>query len=136
MNKVSFSLSSLEDNAKKRPKGYTEHVLSYAEVLGDRVWIDPSDLDYLTKYYNSYNPIEPKLIDKAANLTKALGTWAKSGFKVADKKTIKLRKSACELCKFWKHDGNMGLGKCNHEKCGCTKIKWWLATEKCPAGKW
>ncbi len=136
MNKISFPLIELEAKASQRPKGYLKHVLSYSEVVGGRVWISPSDLDYLTNYYNGHNPVEPKLIDQAANLTKALSKWAKSGFKVANKKTISIRKSNCESCEFWKHNGNMGLGKCNHAECGCTKVKWWLESEKCPVGKW
>ena len=136
MNQISFTYSSLKDKAKERPDGYLEHVLSYADVVAGRVFIDASDLDYLTKYYNGQQLLEPKLIDQAANLTKALSKWAKSGFKVADKDTIEDRKSNCESCEFWKHNGNMGLGKCNHAECGCTKVKWWLATEKCPIDKW
>ncbi len=74
--------------------------------------------------------------DSAAHLAEALGRWAFAGFPVATSKVVDARKAACQKCEFWDGSARLGLGKCNHEKCGCTKLKWWLSTEKCPDGRW
>ena len=136
MTKVSFSTHEFEARCKVRPKGYREHVLQYAQIIGDRVWIEAEDLTFLARYYQDRIPPEPRFIDEAKNMTKALSRWSKSGFKLASNKIIGQRKDFCMKCSFWEHGARLGLGKCNHEKCGCTKIKWWLATESCPIGKW
>jgi len=46
------------------------------------------------------------------------------------------RSDACNACEYWDASARLGLGKCKHKKCGCTKFKRWMATEKCPLGKW
>ncbi len=55
---------------------------------------------------------------------------------LVSKDEIDYRLSVCRSCDLWDENGNVGLGKCNHEKCGCTKLKQGLATEKCPINKW
>jgi hypothetical protein len=46
------------------------------------------------------------------------------------------RSAICEPCEYWDGKARFGFGKCKAPKCGCTKFKRWLATERCkhPAG--
>ena len=46
------------------------------------------------------------------------------------------RLAICRDCEYWSEGGNRGLGECRHEKCGCTRFKHGLATERCPLDKW
>jgi hypothetical protein len=133
---ISFSVDTFESSCKQRPKGYRDHVLSFGKIVDGRVWLKPEDHTYLCNYYRSKEIQEPRITESAKFLTKSLKQWAKAGFPVADKQTVKARKQSCINCGFWNAEARMGLGKCTHQKCGCTKIKWWLATEKCPIGKW
>jgi len=82
----------------------------------------------------------PNLIDQAKNLNKAALRVAKAaltGQRVkVQKEELDYRLSVCRGCHLWDEGGNVGLGKCNHPGCGCTKLKHGLATEKCPLFKW
>jgi hypothetical protein len=71
---------------------------------------------------------KPSFAEKLSNLATALTEWAGAGFPVADAATIDLRRTTCGACAEW-----TGL---TCRRCGCTALKWWLATAKCPAGKW
>lgn len=44
------------------------------------------------------------------------------------------RLAICRTCEWWAESGNLGFGKCR--KCGCTRLKQSLATERCPLAKW
>lgn len=46
------------------------------------------------------------------------------------------RMKICYACENWKEDARLGLGKCNHVKCGCTRLKQRLASQECPDGRW
>ena len=75
-----------------------------------------------------------------ANATKAAARVAsavvrREPVKVPDE-ILAVRQSICEACEYWQPDGNLGLGKCSHKRCGCTKFKLQLATERCPDGLW
>jgi hypothetical protein len=136
MSKVSFPLKSLEQKEKIRPKGYRDHVLKYAKIIGDRVWIEAEDLTYLTHYYDDRTLPEPRMTEKINTFGRAMSKWMDSGFKIADKEEVESRKEICRMCPNWDEGARFGMGKCTHGACGCTKLKWWLATEKCPAGLW
>lgn len=133
---ISFSVEDFEQACEIRPKGYREHVLSYGKIEYDRVWLKPEDYTYLANYYRKEELTEPRFGDTLTNFSKALGRWISAGFPVAPKEIIESRKKACEACPFWDAKTRMGLGKCTHEKCGCTKLKWWLLTETCPDNRW
>lgn len=83
-------------------------------------------------------PSSPKLSspNKLRRLVKELGVWKKAGFPVASKKTRQDRATVCDGCEHWRAAGNGGLGECMAPGCGCTRAKRWLATSKCPLGKW
>jgi len=82
------------------------------------------------------NLAEPALADLATNFTGAVARWAGQGFPTVPAEQYAARAAVCEACEFWDGTARLGLGKCNAPGCGCTKLKRWLTTEKCPLGKW
>ena len=76
----------------------------------------------------------PSGIDMTKNFGSSILAWAVSGFPVVDRQTFTARLANCAACPFWKPRARFTLGKC--EKCGCTKLKHWLATERCPDKRW
>jgi len=79
-------------------------------------------------------PDEPRLLDELASVIMAAAKWSIHGWPVVSTEELTRRKSICSVCPEWDATARAGLGKC--KRCGCTKLKWWLATEKCRAGKW
>lgn len=79
---------------------------------------------------------QPGLALMAGHFVSAVGKSAMSGFKTASKEEVARRAAICATCEYWHNDARLGLGKCMHHKCGCTRLKWRLATESCPLGKW
>ena len=73
---------------------------------------------------------------KLGNLRRALARWNAAGRPMASRATRKARGAICAACEHWRPGGNLGLGECAAPGCGCTRAKWWLATEACPLGKW
>lgn len=133
---ISIALQDFERACGERPAGYREHVLSYAKIAGDRLWLSPEDHTYLANFYRQGAPPEPRWTDNAMNLGRAMTRWISAGFPVADDATIAQRAAACRACPYWDGSARLGLGKCTHAQCGCTRLKWWLQTEKCPDGRW
>ena len=76
----------------------------------------------------------PTVSELARNLTIATAKWVASGFKVTSQTQYAARVAACDACPKWDSSARFGLGKC--QACGCTRFKRWLASEKCPLGKW
>jgi hypothetical protein len=81
-------------------------------------------------------PAEPTLAELAANFTSAVARWIGAGAPVVAEATYHARAAACAACSLWDASARAGLGKCQAPGCGCTKLKRWLATERCPLGKW
>jgi hypothetical protein len=81
-------------------------------------------------------PEEPTALEMAQNFGGAMLRWARAGFRTASAETAAARAAICADCEFWAKDARFGLGKCRAKGCGCTSLKLWLATEKCPKGKW
>jgi len=81
-------------------------------------------------------PPEPTLVDLATNFATATARWAAEGFPVVDQAVYAARAAACDACEYWDGAARLGLGKCKHAKCGCTRFKRWLATERCPIARW
>jgi hypothetical protein len=73
-----------------------------------------------------------RVLTKTSLLLGALRRWHKMGRPLADRTLRQTRLSACAACEYWKPAGNLGLGECTAPGCGCTKLKAWLLTEKCP----
>jgi hypothetical protein len=90
------------------------------------------------KYATMAEP--PTMLQKATNMTKAIGRLAGAVAKgnplrVTDEERDR-RLAICRGCEYWNEGGNIGLGECRHSKCGCTRFKHGLTTERCPIGKW
>jgi hypothetical protein len=73
----------------------------------------------------------------AVNFTTEMLRFAKGGFKIVSEAEFRRRLAVCrsKTCGYrFDENANGGAGKCT--KCGCTKLKHWLATSRCPVGKW
>ncbi len=79
---------------------------------------------------------EPTVSELAANFAGSVLRWGAAGFPVASTELYTERAKICEACEHWNPTARLGLGKCAAPKCGCTSLKRWLSTEKCPLGKW
>ena len=79
---------------------------------------------------------EPTLTELATNFAGAVGRWAAGGFATVDADAYAARSAICDGCTFWDGSARLGLGKCKAPGCGCTSVKRWLATERCPLRKW
>ena len=83
----------------------------------------------------SMNPVA-----RAARFAKALWEWAKGGMPVVTTEVLDARRLKCQgddstpPCKQWRGDRGFLQAACG--KCGCTAVKQYLATEKCPLGRW
>lgn len=80
--------------------------------------------------------LEPDAAEMVANFTAAVCRWVAAGLPVVSGEAYKARREACNACHWWNGGAMLGLGKCTHAGCGCTRFKPWLATERCPAGLW
>jgi hypothetical protein len=137
---IRFTLDQLREKARIRPPGYYEEVLSLAAVDGDSVSLRDEDYRQLIEKYRdtaaAKPPEEPSALELAANFSVAVSKWAAAGFPVVHREVFEARSEVCSACAFWDGSARLGLGKCTHRKCGCTRMKRWLATEGCPLGKW
>lgn len=75
--------------------------------------------------------VEPSHAELLGNVASAGARWAAAGFPLVSDEAYRMRSAACAACPLWDGAARMGLGKCNAPGCGCTKLKRWLATEKC-----
>jgi len=81
-------------------------------------------------------PADPTPAELATNFAAAMHRWASSGFSTVSSELYAGRAAVCAGCDQWDASARFGLGKCNAPGCGCTRFKQWLATERCPLGKW
>ncbi len=79
---------------------------------------------------------DPGILELASNFSKAIEKWVSAGFPISEESIYKKRSSICEVCEYWHGEARFGLGVCKAKGCGCTRLKRWLETEKCPKGKW
>lgn len=79
---------------------------------------------------------EPTTAELASNFAGAMVRWASAGFPTVSREVYEQRGAVCGSCQHWDGEARGGLGKCNHPGCGCTKLKRWLASEKCPLNLW
>jgi hypothetical protein len=80
--------------------------------------------------------ITPSLLIKARRLGLALVKWARVGFSIAPVLQRRQRRAICHACPAYDRTGHAGLGACRDPRCGCTSLKRWLPTERCPQNKW
>lgn len=140
--KLRFPLDQLETHCATRKKGFCDEVRKRAEYEGADIIIQFSDWVELTRKHRIPHPPsyiasdEPTIAELASNFAGAIARWSSDGFPVVTAGQYKDRAAACETCEHWDGSARLGLGKCKAPGCGCTKLKRWLATEKCPLAKW
>ena len=76
----------------------------------------------------------PTLAEKAKTFTRAMVEWASYGFPVVDQAVLEERRATCAACPYWRGEEMFGYGACG--KCGCSGLKLFLPTQKCPDGRW
>jgi len=145
-------ISTAEHISNQKPPGYMD-ALRAVGIPAESGMLHVSDEDYAdiaVRFPTSYRhppqrttaiprsplPSEPTLAELTTTFSTAVARWAVSGFRVVDEPSYVARSAACDACPFWDATARLGLGKCNSPGCGCTKLKRYLATEKCPQGKW
>lgn len=123
---IRLPIESIRAKASERPEGYFEDVVSFAVDAGDG-WIDLLDEDF-QKLHRKYEP------SAAMTFLHSMADWAAHGFKVVSDPELDARKQSCEACQNWNADGYAGTGEC--KVCGCSRVKLYLAAQRCPIGKW
>lgn len=129
-------IARLRERAKRMPDGYLEECLSVGVMEGVEVLFDDEAWERLAKKY-SPTPLPPPpgtTRGMLTNFTAATARWVKAGFTRVSKMEFEERIAICRACPFWQENARFGLGKC--AKCGCTRLKHWMATETCPEGRW
>jgi hypothetical protein len=79
---------------------------------------------------------EPTFAEEIGHAGTALARWAAAGLPIAPPEARAIRYETCLRCEYWSNKARLGLGKCRHPDCGCTRLKFRWATERCPMGKW
>ena len=135
---IKIKIEKIKEKSKYRPSGYLEDVMSYGKINGEFIEISKNDYEFLVDKYNndSQNIPEPSKHDLISNFSVAVSKWIAAGFPILKENDFKERFKICSNCEFWNSSARFNLGKCNHNKCGCTKFKLWMETESCPIGKW
>lgn len=108
-----------------KPDGYYEDVLSRGHIEGDYLILSDTAYEELKV---KYDPEHVGLSAMIGNFAKAITTWARRGFPVVTLDQFHGRLNTCRGCAEW-----TGL---TCKRCGCSGLKLWLATEKCPLNKW
>ena len=73
---------------------------------------------------------KPTVSQMARNFAHAATVWAKSGFQNVSQEVYQNRLDQCQACGFWNGESAFGYGKCG--KCGCSGLKLFMATTRCP----
>ena len=131
---IRFPLAGLQARAHLYPAGYVDFLLARGKVENGIVVLDAAHYhEFRQKFPPELKPPlppTPTLSELAANFTGAIAGWAQAGFKVVERGEFERRHAVCLACEFWQPDALLGTGKCR--KCGCSKVKLWLATSRCP----
>ncbi|MCX7887424.1 MAG: hypothetical protein N3B01_09270 [Verrucomicrobiae bacterium] len=74
------------------------------------------------------------IADTISSAITTAANWAAAGFPITDTQTLAARRTTCLACQHWQPLARAGLGRCR--LCGCTKLKWHIATARCPLNLW
>ena len=75
----------------------------------------------------------PTLGQRITHFAGAVQAWANSGMKTLSFNDFDQRMEVCKTCEWAGTVNGVFIG-C--KKCGCTALKLFLPTEKCPLNKW
>ena len=78
----------------------------------------------------------PSFMRMAQNFGQAMVAWQSTGYATVSEDVYNQRKDTCLKCPFWSDAARMGLGRCSHPGCGCSKLKRHLASGTCPMNLW
>ena len=81
-----------------------------------------------------YSTEPPTFAQRARSFAQAATDWVSSGFKHVTHEQFEARKEICLKCPYWNGEAAFGYGGCR--KCGCSGLKLFLPTQKCPDGRW
>jgi len=141
-DRLHITAAALDSACAVRPDGFRAAFCAVAEPAADGAWtIDREGWKALVAAHlgqgqRALEPPEPTVAELASNFSAALARWASSGFAVVTREQHAERMSACSSCEHWRPRERLGLGVCRAPGCGCTRLKHWLATERCPLGLW
>lgn len=122
-----FSISSLVDAVKKYNKAN-----NLDEIVGLPDLIVAYICQEVPTYCESTEP--PTWAEKAMNFASAARDWVSSGFRHVTHEQYEIRKEICLKCPYWAGSMAMGYGGCS--KCGCSGLKLFLPSQRCPDGRW
>lgn len=76
----------------------------------------------------------PTVPEMAATFARSVKRWVSNGMGTVDFEKFHARLQTCQACDRWNGEAMFGLGRCG--KCGCSGVKLYMDTEKCPLDKW
>lgn len=120
---TSSSAENLVIKAKKWHKDNNFPVpVDFAQIIATQVCARCPEFCYSTE--------PPTAADKAREFAVAASRWIKQRAPVVSEEVFLERKEKCESCELYGGTRTFGFIGCG--KCGCTGLKLYLATEKCP----
>jgi len=133
---IRFTIAAIDATAPYRPEGYKTAVLAAGRLVegGSMIELSPEAYRALRAEYSPEKWQLPGPAEIAGNFLHAAAKWTAAGFPSVSRAAYHARMNTCLACPMWNPGKNLGLGGC--ERCGCTQVKHWLASEVCPAGLW
>lgn len=80
------------------------------------------------------NTEPPTISEMAASFARSAKQWIAGGAHTLSFEQYHQRLTTCQGCDRWNGEAFFGFGKCG--KCGCSGVKLYMNTEKCPLNKW
>lgn len=116
----------LQNNDMSIPRDLDQVVLTW---MDDQIQ-SKAEKDGLPPYEFLVDSEKPTLAQRLRSFGHAMAAWKASGYAVVTKEVLAEREDQCMSCGWWRGFATTGLGSCG--KCGCTGIKLFLASSKCP----
>jgi len=136
---LKIPIQDLAALATNRPESYRRALLAAGVIEDGKLLIEA---DVCARIHAENHPALsiaippevsfPSLPELARNFLSATARWITAGLPVVDRAQFEQRVTVCKTCPEWL--GDALIPRCR--KCGCTSLKPWLATEKCPLQKW
>jgi hypothetical protein len=121
---IRLRIAYIQEAAQNRPPGYLSTVMAAGQSDGEWLTLTEDQYRSLAAKY------QPSVQSQAARVTRSIAHWVSQGFALASDKLHFTRSCVCALCPAW----DSRAGRCR--ECGCYGVKLWLATERCPLGRW
>lgn len=94
----------------------------FGQIIAEQICAVAPDFCYSTE--------PPTLAEKLRTVAAAMKNWIRQRAPIASAEVILERQSICESCELFGGVRSVGFVSCG--RCGCTGLKVYLATEKCP----